>query len=130
MKKTITILFIFIFLFGNIVIEQLLKLPILAHHFTEHHHNKEDKHGISFLEFIKIHYNDNQNHSNQEKDNHQSLPFKTIIQSVNTVLAFENIAEFLFRKPNTISVNSTVPFPPEFYNSDVFACIWLPPKLS
>lgn len=123
MKKTIAILFLSIFLCANTEVGQLLKLPNLAAHFTEHH-------GISFLDFIAIHYNDTQHHSDSEKDNHQSLPFKTINQSVNTVLAFENISEFSFRQPNTISVNSTVPFLPEFYNSDVFACIWLPPKLS
>jgi hypothetical protein len=115
---------------ANTEIGQLLKLPNLVEHFTEHHDHDKDKQGISFLEFITIHYNDTQHHSNQEKDNHQSLPFKTINQSVNTVLAFENLTEFSFRKPNTISVNSTVPFPQEFYTSDVFASIWLPPKLS
>lgn len=108
---------------------QFLKLPNLIQHFSDH---QEDNNGqnISLLDFIAIHYNDNEHHSNQEKDNHHCLPYKTINQSINTVLAFENISEFSFRKPNTISVNSTVPFPPEFYNSDVFNCIWLPPKLS
>ncbi|TDE00824.1 hypothetical protein E0F91_15540 [Flavobacterium sandaracinum] len=130
MKKTIAILFLSIFLCANTEVGQLLKLSNLAEHFTEHHDQDEDKHGISFLDFIAIHYNDSQHHSNQEKDNHQNLPFKTINQSVNNVLAFENIIEFSFRQPNIISVKSSVPFTPEFYNSDVFACIWLPPKLS
>ena len=114
---------------ANTEIGQLLKLPNLIQHFSNH---QEDTSGqnISLLDFLAIHYNDSEHQSNQGKDNHQSLPFKTINQSVNTVLAFENITQFSFRKPNTISVNSTVPFRPEFYNSDVFVCIWLPPKLS
>ena len=130
MKKTIAILFLSIFLCANTEVGQLLKLPSLAEHFTEHHDHGEDKQGISFLNFIAIHYNNIEHHSDQEKDNHQSLPFKTIIQSINIGIAFENIKEFSFLQPNIISVNSTVPFPPEFYNFDAFACIWLPPKLS
>jgi hypothetical protein len=108
---------------------QLLKLPNLIHHFLEHH-DHDDDHDISFVDFITIHYNENQQHSSKEKDKHQNLPFKTINTNSNTVLAFENQTEVSFRKPNTISVNSTVPFPQEFYTSNVFACIWLPPKLS
>ncbi|RTY73454.1 hypothetical protein EKL97_07785 [Flavobacterium sp. LS1P28] len=129
MKKIITISFLFVFLCANTEMGQLLKLPNLLQHFSNHQKDYSNQ-NISLLDFIAIHYNDTQHHSDQEKDNHQSLPFKTINQSVNTALAFENQTEFSFRKPNTISVNSTVPFPPEFYNSDVFACIWLPPKLS
>lgn len=129
MKKIIAISFLFAFLCANTEMGQFLKLPNLIQHFSDH---QEDNNGqnISLLDFIAIHFNDNEHHSNQEKDNHHCLPCKTINQSINTVLAFENISEFSFRKPNTISVNSTVPFPPEFYNSDVFNCIWLPPKLS
>ena len=129
MKKIVAISFLFAFLCANTEIGQLFKLPNLVHHFSDHQYDNSGQ-KISLLDFIAIHYNDTQHHSDQEKDNHQSLPFKTINQSVSTVLVFENITEFLFRTPNIISANSTVYFPPEFYNSDVFACIWLPPKLS
>ena len=64
LEKTIAILFIFIFLCANTEIEQLLKLPNLVEHFTEHHDHDVDKQGISFLEFITIHYNYTQHHSN------------------------------------------------------------------
>ena len=129
MKKIIAISFLIVFLCANTEMGQLLKLPNLIEHFSNHQKDYSSQ-NISLLDFIAIHYNDTQHHSDQEKDNHQSLPFKTISQTVNTVLAFENVTEFSFNRPNTISVNSTVTFPPEFYNSDVFACIWLPPKLS
>lgn len=129
MKKIVAISFLFAFLCANTGIGQLFKVPNLVRHFSYHQYDNSGK-NISLLDFMVIHYSDNEPHSNQEKDNHQSLPFKTINQPVNTVLVFENITEFLFRSPNIISTNSTVYFPPEFYNSDVFACIWLPPKLS
>ncbi len=112
---------------ANTEIGQLLKIPTLIQHFTEHHDDNLD---ISFADFIDFHYNKTEKHSSKENENHQNLPFKTINTNVNTVLAFESQTEFSFRKPNFISLNRTVPFSRDFYISNVFASIWLPPKLS
>lgn len=114
---------------ANTEIGQLLKLPSLIQHFTEHH-DHDDNLDISFADFIDFHYNNTEKHSSKENENHQNLPFKTINSNVNTVLAFENQTEFSFRKLNIISLNRTVPFSQDFYISSVFASIWLPPKLS
>jgi hypothetical protein len=120
----------FIFLCANTEIGQLLKLPNLIHHFTEHQ-DHDNNHEISLVDFITIHYNtSNNHHTNKDKGEHQKLPFKSINTSVNTILAFENQTVFSFSKPNIISLYLTVPFPQEFYSSNVFDCIWLPPKLS
>ena len=130
MKKIIAISFLFIFLCANTEIGQLLKLPNLIDHFTEHHDHEND-HNISFFDFIKSHYNDNHKHSDTDQhDEHQNLPFKTINTNINTVLAFENQSTISFRKPIRIDVNNTVPFHKEFYTSNAYTCIWLPPKLS
>ena len=130
MKKIIAISFLFVFLCANTEIGQLLKLPNLIEHFKEHQDHK-DEHSLSFIDFVKSHYNDNHKHSDTDKhDEHQNLPFKTINTNVNTVIAFENQPTISFRKPISIVVNNTVPFPQELYTSDVFASIWLPPKLS
>ena len=129
MKKSIAISLLFVFLCANTEIGQLLKLPNLIQHFTEHH-DHDNTLDISFADFIDFHYNKTEKHSNKGNENHQNLPFKTINTNVNTVLAFENQTEFSFRKPNIISLNRTVPFSQDFYISSVFASIWLPPKLS
>lgn len=126
----VAILFLFTFLCAKTEIGQLLKIPTLVWHFTEHHEH-EDEHDISFLDFVKSHYNDNQKHTDTDKhDEHQNLPFKTINTNLNSVIAFENQPLISFRKPIIIDPNNTVPFLKEFYTSNVFACIWLPPKLS
>jgi ABC-type Zn2+ transport system substrate-binding protein/surface adhesin len=130
LRKTIAISFLLIFLCANTEIGQLLKLPNLAEHFFEHH-DHEDEHNISFLDFVKSHYNDNHKHSDTDKhDEHQNLPFKTLNTNVNTVIAFENQPSIIFNKPISIAINNTVPYHKKFYTSNVFACIWLPPKLS
>jgi hypothetical protein len=127
LRKTIAISFLLVFLCANTEVGQLLKLPNLIHHFLEHHDHDDNDHNISFVDFIIIHYDSKQQHN--DKENHQDLPFKTINSSLSTVLAFENPAVFSFFKPTANFINSAVPFKKEFYTFDVFACIWLPPKL-
>ena len=130
MKKIIAISFIFVFLCANTEIGQLLKLPNLIEHFTEHQ-NHEDEHNISFFDFVKSHYNDNQKHSDTDKhDEHQNLPFKTVNPNISIAFVFENQKLISFSKPQHFSFKSDTPFNKEFYTSNVFACIWLPPKLS
>ena len=81
---------------ANTEIGQLLKIPTLIQHFTEHHDDDLD---ISFADFIDFHYNNDKQHSDTDKhDNHQNLPFKTINTNVNTILAFESQTAFSFRK--------------------------------
>jgi len=129
MKKTIAISFLFIFLCANTEIGQLLKLPNLIHHFLEHHDHEND-HNISFIAFVKSHYNNKQHSDTDKHDEHNNLPFKTVNISVNTLFAFNSQTEFLFQNLIDISTNISTPFSKEFYTSNVFACIWLPPKLS
>ena len=130
MKRSIAISFVILFLCANTEMGQLLKLPNLLHHFLEHEKEHDADHNISFVEFIKIHYSDKQQHSYKDKQGHQNLPFKTITQNLNIVLAFQSLNPFSFRKLIAIFANISIPFTQEFYTSNVFACIWLPPKLS
>ncbi len=117
------------FLCANTEIGQLLKLPNLIIHFTEHH-NHENERGISFIDFVISHYNNKEKHTDSDKhDEHQNLPFKTLNTNINIVLAFVNQPIFSVRKSITISLKNIVPFHEELYTSNVFACIWLPPKL-
>nr|WP_255680950.1 hypothetical protein [Flavobacterium sp. F-65] len=112
---------------------QLLKLTNLVEHFKEHsdNHDNHDNLVSSFTNFIDFHYYNTKKHSNKGKENHQNLPFKTINPNViNTTLAFENQTTFSLDKPNIIATKRSVPFYKEFYISNVFASIWLPPKLS
>jgi hypothetical protein len=129
LRKTITISFIFIFLCANTEVGQLLKLPNLIQHFSKDH-DHIDHYDISFIDFVIIHYNKSANHhKDNHKNDHQNLPFKTINTSIYSVIAFETQTQFSFRKPNMVFVNSTIPFHHDFYTSNVFDNIWLPPKL-
>jgi hypothetical protein len=129
MKKTIAISFLFLFLCANTEIGQLLKVPALINHYIEHREYKNE-HTVSFIAFVESHYNHKQHSDTDKHEEHKNLPFKTVNSLVNILFAFNNQTEFLFLKPTIISTNISTPFSKDFYTSDVFACIWLPPKLS
>ena len=90
------------FLCANTEIGQLLKLPNLIIHFTEHH-NHENERNISFFDFVKSHYNNKEKHTDTDKhDEHQNLPFKTLNSNINIVLSFELKLKLL--KPTMIKM--------------------------
>jgi hypothetical protein len=130
LRKTIVISLLLVFLCANTEIGQLLKLPNLVHHFLEHEKEHDADHDISFVEFITIHYSDKRHHHGKDKQDHQSLPFKTINQNTNTLLAFQKTESFLFQKNRITAETTLVAFTQQLYNSGVFVNIWLPPKLS
>lgn len=73
-KKLAAISFLFVFLFANTEFRQLLKLPVLVHHYLEHVELDENE---SLVNFLKIHYEREINHPDDIHGDHQRLPFKT-----------------------------------------------------
>ena len=131
LKQFIAISFLSIFLCANTEIGQLLKLPTLINHYLEHHENKnDDKNGISFLGFLKNHYNENSQHSKTAKHDHQNLPFKTTdCNSINTVIAFVPQMIFTLHTTAVISAKNIACYTEQHYISKSFGSIWQPPKI-
>lgn len=75
MKKMISIALIFMFLFESSGLKELVKMPILIHHFYEH---KAKHPADNFLNYIAKHYNNPQeSESAHDKETDQQLPFKS-----------------------------------------------------
>ena len=131
LKKLIAISFLFIFLCANTEIGQLLKLPTLIHHYLEHHDDKnDDEYGISFIGFLQNHYNDNNQHSDNAKHDHQNLPFKTThCNSINTVMSFVQQRFFNSHTISIISTKNIACYTEQHYTSKSLGSIWQPPKL-
>ena len=125
MKKTIAILFISLYVFSATELNQFFKLPILFEHFSEH---KTENKNITFLQFLKIHYQGNQIPDDDDfKD--KRLPFKSHGNSFSTQIfavlpAFTEIEIPVFSDNNksvTIHKNQFIP-------TLQLESIWQPPK--
>ena len=116
---------------ANTELVQLLKLPTLIHHYLEHHDDKnDDEYGISFIDFLKNHYNENNHHSDNDKNDHQNLPFKTTVcNSINTVIAFVQQTVFTLHATAVICTKNIASNTEQDYTSKSFGSIWQPPKL-
>jgi hypothetical protein len=128
LKKLISISFVILFLCTNTEIGQLLKIPVLVHHYVEHNHKEK---AITFSAFLNEHYFASKSHPDNSKHDHQNLPFKTCnSHSISTFLAFGELNPFLEQTVNSITTSNAVPFYHQHYTSNLFGAIWQPPKLS
>jgi hypothetical protein len=74
MRKAISIFFLLIFLVFVTEAGQLLKLPVLVHHYLKH---RQGENGLSFADFLKTHYLQDHKDDGDKKQDRQ-LPFKTM----------------------------------------------------
>ena len=126
MKKRISYSIIFLYLVSVMHLTELLKLPVLFHHFNTH---KKENNNISFISFLEMHYlHGNVKDADYEDD--MKLPFKMmtnlccsqiIFISQTPVFIFQKIKFFIFQKKHLL-VNQF--FENSFYNN----AIWQPPK--
>lgn len=126
LKKLVAISFLFIFLCANTEIGQLLKLPVLLHHYLEHH---EEDSSISFADFLHKHYNEKNAHSSTNNE-HGKLPFKSHdIGMANNSIAYYVPVAFSFKVevPSSTKVNICI-YDVAFNSSSHLAKIWQPPK--
>ena len=133
MKKVIAISFLFIFLSAYTELSQLLRLPILIHHFLDH---QEQEPNETFADFLNEHYSNHQNHSdhdhhNDHNNHHDNLPFKTTdCATAHVSLAFVNPIKFSIPRPTFFHDKISPIYNEAFYSFAVVSNIWQPPKLS
>ena len=113
-------------MFSATEFNQLLKLPWLFQHYTEH---KEEHKDLSFLNFLTIHYlSGNKKYADYDKD--MKLPFKSHDSCENSnhvVFAPISFSGFV-AKIYTISENMQNTYCDTFYSSAHLSSIWQPPK--
>ena len=126
LKKIIAISFCFVYLFSTTELHELIKLPLLIEHFSEH--REQNKH-ITLWQFLYIHYAmGNVRDADYDKD--MKLPFKshdncvagntTIYLSLSEKLSIQNPFQFLEKK----SFETEDHFLPTSFLSN----IWQPPR--
>lgn len=126
MKKLIVFSFLLIYLLSITELHQLLKLPVLVEHYSEH--QKKDK-TITFWKFLCIHYARETIRDN-DFDKDSKLPFKNLdnCNSSNHITLIPEL-KFCFNMLTLTSKKKvTSKYYPHFTNTSFFKSIWQPPK--
>ena len=112
-------------IFSGGVLGELFKLKTIAEHFQVH---QQLEHGISFLEFIAMHYGESTAHRGTH-NHHESFPFQKCCSGVFVLLA-------ILPAPNDITDDRSFESAQVFYSLSLEnriesfnGEIWLPPKL-
>jgi hypothetical protein len=128
LKKFVSVSLFFVFLSANTELHQLLKLPVLIHHYLAHH---QDEEAYSFFHFLSNHYSSNSEHSDKNHQEHDNLPFKKAnCPSVLVSLAFINHTLYSIPRPIDFCHKISPIYKGAIYSSSVVKDIWQPPKIS
>lgn len=126
MKKISAIFFFTIYLLSTTEAHQLLKLPVIFEHFSEHQHENKN---ITALEFLAIHYLHG-SPKDKDYDRDMQLPFKTsddCISSISPAFVPLQIQHALL-EPIEINTEKIFALKDQFLLSAYLANIWQPPK--
>ncbi|MBS1760629.1 MAG: hypothetical protein JST23_10955 [Bacteroidetes bacterium] len=128
MKRLLAIFFLFTFLSANTAFGEVLKLPMLIHHYMEHS-NIENK--ISFIDFLKEHYTNLAKHGDSTQHHHEKLPFKTIDSNLSHVVSVAPKIQFSIAKILYPCDNIIIPvYQDDDCSNNYLNSIWQPPRLS
>ncbi|MCZ2100976.1 MAG: hypothetical protein LC107_05510 [Chitinophagales bacterium] len=127
MKKVIAIFFLFSFLSANTAFGEVLKLPLLIHHYFEHSQEDDDN---SIIDFLAKHYGkDINHHHNDSHHDHDKLPFKTFNPHSVNMFDFQP----LFNEVSIPLAEKELKTPvlqQQIYHNDYLDSIWQPPQVS
>jgi hypothetical protein len=80
MSKTAAFILLLAFFCASPAFRQLYKIPVLFVHYHEHQHEKP---GISFWQYLKLHYQGEEDNGRDEAED-QQLPFKSAADGTST----------------------------------------------
>ncbi|MGL2965850.1 hypothetical protein [Flavobacterium sp. XGLA_31] len=128
MKNAIVLFFTVTYLFTTAQLSELLKLPLMAEHYTEH---KKEKPKMTLWDFMCIHYaHGDVNDDDFDKD--MRLPFKSHNYCSCTSITFcQPVVNYDFtRKPLFKAGSKKTDFGYHFsFSPGYFSSIWQPPKM-
>src|SRR5690606_4838548 len=129
MKKVWAIFFLLTFLNAHTAFGEVLKLPILIHHYIEHSEQDQD---ASIIHFFVKHYQGSADHQHQHSHNDlDKLPFKTVDGHVDWVVTI--IPQYYIEISHHINVISALNFPAcsqENYATAAVKNMWQTPRFS
>ena len=125
MKRVIAILTLGFYLLSLTEFNELLKVPVLINHYTEH---QEKNKSLSFFEFLSMHYSQADDNDG-DKDKDMQLPFKSHVGCIGDItFAYTNNETSEYFTHHAVSENLFSEHISDFVNSNHQASIWQPPK--
>jgi hypothetical protein len=125
-KKIISILILATYLCSYTELKELLKLPLLFTHYTEHSSHDQN---LSFADFLSMHYHHEHDNDGDDADD-RSLPFKSHDNCVHSSsINFFAQTNEIYIKPIETELAITQTQEKEFFYPSFSANIWQPPKL-
>lgn len=126
MKRLLAIFFLFTFLSANTALGEVLKLPMLIQHYTEHENLEKN---ISFLDFLKEHYSNTSQHGDYDHHHHDSLPFKSTISHGSIVITMTPPLSLKLERLEFTSDKIKIPaYKNERFDNNYLSKIWQPPR--
>lgn len=126
MKRLLAIFFLFTFLSANTAFGEVLKLPVLIHHYVEH---EELEHKVSFIDFLKEHYSNLAQHDDYAHHHHDNLPFKsTIGHGSNVITIIPPLSLKLERIEFASDKIKILVHRNEHFDNNYLSKIWQPPR--
>lgn len=128
MRKIASVIIISVFIVSHTEVHQLFKLPVLFQHFWEH---KAENPSITFIEFLKLHYNQIVVDDDYQRD--QQLPFRN---AADCALVFSVISD---EPPQSIKLEEQICMLPTLkiyaksnsaYSHNFYNKIFQPPRIS
>ncbi len=126
MRKSWVIFLLLTFLNANTAFGEVLKLPMLIHHFVEHAQGGND----SVLDFLAKHYKDKNGHNHQNSPNdHEKLPFKTADGHFSSVVSIAPLIFIEVSQISTILPSLKIPaYSQQIYTNPSLNSVWEPPR--
>jgi hypothetical protein len=128
LKKATAIFFLSLYLLSSTELKQLVKLPLLFQHYKEH---KAQDGGISFLQFLRIHYHD-ATVMDADYDKDMQLPFKNHDRCHSNTINACTLPFFtaVIEKPFVTKEQKHIISNDDFINSVYLSSVWQPPRMS
>ncbi|WP_051296079.1 hypothetical protein [Eisenibacter elegans] len=123
MKRTAAISLLVLFLSANTIFGELLRLPVLVHHYWEHVAKDQN---TAVLDFLASHYAKQINHPDDQHRDHENLPFKTIPSMLSLVFLPKVCIDIPVLAARLLPQIKTVN-KPQPYTIAYLGSIWHPP---
>lgn len=126
MRQQAAILFLILHFFTATELHQLVRMPVLLIHFSEHKINKSS---LNFFEFLTLHYGGVVN-TDYPKNSHDQLPFQGNCEiSLHALWVTLPTIQEITTTHTTIYQSDKTVLPSFLLSSNVGSTIWQPPKV-